>query len=375
MVSKKSAVVVGAGIVGISLTRALHRAGFHVTVLEKSSRPQGASIRNFGMFWPIGQPSGEGLELAHRSRHIWRSLREKAGFWLQETGSLHLAYTDLEAAVMHEYIQCAASERSASYLSPDVVVNRIPSINRVGLRGALWSAEEMLMDPREAIQKLTRYFEEQKDVDFHWNTPVTDIHQNRVYAGKRFWQADVLFLCTGSDWNMLPTPNGKEFPLVNCKLQMMRTPPQPTSWQLPTPLAFGLSLVHYPTFQVAPSISALASELAHLYPNFVKWGVHVMAAQNAAGEVTIGDTHQYGDNLSPFDDMAINQEVFDYLLTRLNIASPKVLQTWHGIYAKPRDGSRYYFSELEPGVWILNGLGGAGMTLSLGLAEVVVGKL
>ncbi|MCC5937393.1 MAG: TIGR03364 family FAD-dependent oxidoreductase [Lunatimonas sp.] len=372
---KKTAIVVGAGIVGLAICRALHQAGFAVTLLEKSPAPQGASIRNFGLFWPIGQQPGEGLEMAQRSRKIWLEMRDKAGFWLQETGSLHLAYSDLEAAVMQEYVHQAAPERSANYIPPAAVRKKCSAVQVEGLQGALWSKEEMLMDPREAICKLAAYLDSQENITFFWNTAVSEISQHKVYAGKRFWEADLVLICTGSEYGTLFPDQAANFPLIKCKLQMMRTQPQPTSWQLPTPLAFGLSLVHYPTFQVAPSIHKLTAELADHYPNFVKWGVHVMAAQNAAGEVTIGDTHQYGKDLSPFDDMAINQEVFDFLLERLNIAIPKLHQTWHGIYAKPIDGSCYYFSEVQRGIWILNGLGGAGMTLSFGLAEVWMGRL
>ena len=54
----KSAIVIGAGIVGLATARALSLNGFKVTVIEKSGKAVGASVRNFGMLWPIGQPDG-----------------------------------------------------------------------------------------------------------------------------------------------------------------------------------------------------------------------------------------------------------------------------------------------------------------------------
>jgi D-hydroxyproline dehydrogenase subunit beta len=46
--------VIGAGIVGLALARALARRGRVVTVLEADRAPQGASIRNVGTLWSQG---------------------------------------------------------------------------------------------------------------------------------------------------------------------------------------------------------------------------------------------------------------------------------------------------------------------------------
>jgi len=51
---KKKAIVVGAGIVGLAVTRALVIKGYQVEVFDRSAFAVGASIRNFGMIWPIG---------------------------------------------------------------------------------------------------------------------------------------------------------------------------------------------------------------------------------------------------------------------------------------------------------------------------------
>ena len=86
-----TAIVIGAGIVGLATARALAVRGHKVKVFERSQQAVGASVRNFGMVWPIGQPIGELYETALRSRSIWKETCMEAGIWHSENGSLHLA--------------------------------------------------------------------------------------------------------------------------------------------------------------------------------------------------------------------------------------------------------------------------------------------
>ena len=89
MQSKKVDVaIVGAGIIGLAHAYLAARSGRKVAVFERSPTALGASIRNFGMIWPIGQPAGSLHAMALRSREIWLELLREAGWPFLATGSL-----------------------------------------------------------------------------------------------------------------------------------------------------------------------------------------------------------------------------------------------------------------------------------------------
>lgn len=96
--------IVGAGIMGLAHAYALAKRGRRVIVFERNARAMGASVRNFGMIWPVGQPAGVPFQTALQSRALWLRVLRESGLWHERTGSLHLAYHDLEAAVLHEFI-------------------------------------------------------------------------------------------------------------------------------------------------------------------------------------------------------------------------------------------------------------------------------
>ena len=131
----------------------------------------------------------------------------------------------------------------------------------------------------------------------------------------------------------------------------------------------GLSLIHYPSFKIAPSLPLLEEKFKQEMPEYLKWGIHVMVSQNDRGELTVGDSHEYGNTHDPFDRAIVNQLIMQYLSQFLPYDEWTLLQSWNGIYAKLQSNETEIFLNPLPGVYILNGVGGAGMTLSFGLAE------
>ena len=100
-----------------------------------------------------------------------------------------------------------------------------------------------------------------------------------------------------------------------------------------------------------------------------------MVAQNGQGELTIGDSHEYGLDLSPFDRTDVNDLIVNYLKEFAQFKDWKIASSWQGIYPKMTNGATEFVHQVSDAVTIVNGLGGNGMTLSFGLGEEVVANL
>ncbi|MBN9379596.1 MAG: TIGR03364 family FAD-dependent oxidoreductase [Chitinophagaceae bacterium] len=374
MQSSRSAIVIGAGIVGLATARALALRGFSVKVFERSDRAVGASIRNFGMIWPIGQPGGKMYDRAIRSREIWSALSQKADFWSEPAGSLHVAYHPDEWLVLQELAEIFRKEgRPVQLLDKASVTAASPAVVPNGLLGGLYSRDELIVDPREAIAALPGWLSCQLKVEFCWGKCVSYISDQTVYIGnEEEHQADLIFICNGADFETLYPEIYSKKPVTKCKLQMMRLASQPTDWRIGPALCGGLSLTHYNSFKAAASLPLLKQRYAEEMAAYLEWGIHVMMSQNGRGELTVGDSHEYGLTHDPFDKEFINRMILDYLRTFVQVKDWSVIQTWNGIYTKLTDGEPDLFFSPEPYVYVINGVGGAGMTLSFGLAEELV---
>ncbi len=370
---RSDCVVVGAGIIGLATAYALLKAGRSVVILDRDATPLGASIRNFGMVWPVGVPAGATADLALRSRELWLEAAAEAGFWIERCGSVHLAYAEDELAVLREFVAMEDTDRGLRLLGPEQTMERAPGVNPRGLMGAMWSPTELNVESRTALPALWDWIARQPGIRLVRNAPVVSAGPGVVRtADHRTFEAEQVFLTAGRDGVTLYPHLFPPDRFVACKLQMLRTVPQPGGWRVGAHVAGGWTLRHYKSFAACPSLPALAARISEQQPDFDRYGIHIMASQHSAGDLVLGDSHVYDREITPFDDERIDQLILDNVAKLIAPPTWKISHRWHGVYLKRTDGRATLVARPEPGVTVINGVGGLGMTLSFGLAEQVV---
>ena len=362
--------IVGAGILGLAHAYLAARAGKSVVVFEKSTRAMGASVRNFGMVWPVGQPAGEMLEIAMRSRQLWLEVLRDAKLPYRDTGSLHVTYREDEARVAREFSELGPElGYHCNWLEPDRVLERSDAVNQKGLLGGLWSSTEFTVDPRQILASLPAFLEEQFGTRFVFGTLVNGISLPRIETSAGEWSADMAIVCSGEDFQTLYPGHYAASGLIWCKLQMMRTALQPGAWQLGPSLAAGLTLRFYPAFQCCSTLPALVRRIAEETPEYDRWGIHALVSQTADGALTLGDSHEYGPSIDAFNKQVIDDLILEYTHGFLNAPDMTIVERWHGVYAKHPEKPLVIMTPAE-NVRIVASPGGSGMTLSFGVAEL-----
>jgi FAD dependent oxidoreductase TIGR03364 len=360
----KQAIVVGGGILGTWHAIALTRAGYTVQHLEADAAPGGASVRNFGLLWVSGRRSGPELEVARQSRRLWQEMAEVApGIGFRANGSLTLARTAGERSVMEDFAaQPDASERAITFVEPHECAAINPAV-RGAVTGALHCVEDAVVEPRSALGALRGYLNEQEGYAFHTGRRVVVMEENAVVdsTGTR-WEGDVVVLATGAAFDHLPGTEHLSTLLRRVRLQMLET--APFASQLSTSLADADSLRYYPAYEVVDRESlGLQSPVASAHQ------LQLLLVQRLDGGLTIGDTHTHGE---PFD-FALSEEPSDELLARasalLGTPLPPVTRRWEGVYPQCIDGDICFRHEVSPGVWLVTGPGGRGMTCAPGIAN------
>jgi FAD dependent oxidoreductase TIGR03364 len=358
-----SVVVVGGGVLGTMHAFAAHEQGHDVVQLDADLEPRQASVRNFGLVWVSGRAEGAELELALRARTRWEEIAARVpGVGFRPDGSLTVVRHPAELAVLQAV--CArddAAARGLRMLDPADVVAVNPAV-RGELLGAMHCTRDAVVEPRRVLPALRESMTAAGRYRFAGGRTATVVESGGVedHTGTR-WPADLVVVCPGAAHAGVAARWLADAPLRRCRLQMLQT--EPLDERLTTALADGDSLRYYPAFAV-PEAAALPVQ----DPLGATWRSQLLVAQRAGGELTIGDTHDYEE---PYD-FALDEEPNADLLRRaeeiLGGPLPPVRRRWAGVYSQATDESPCVRVTPEPGIVVVTGPGGRGMTLSPAIA-------
>jgi FAD dependent oxidoreductase TIGR03364 len=312
--------------------------------------------------------------MALRSREIWLEVLRAAKLNYRPTGSLHAAHHDDEADVLREFAEIGpAAGYPCAWLNAEETLEKSEAIEPKGLRGALWSDTELTVDPREVIRNLP-YFLREIGVQLRYGTPVRGIAMPWIEAGAERWEVETAIVCGGDDFETLFPETFAKSGLTRCKLQMLRTAPQPGGWQLGPSAAGGLTLRFYKAFSICKTLPALRSRIAGEKSEYDRLGIHILASQTADGAITLGDSHEYGREVDIFNKSRIDDLILKEAAGFLRLPDWTIAERWYGVYCLHPERS-FFTAEPEAGVRIVTAPGGSGMTLSFGLADRTVKEL
>ena len=363
-------VVVGGGVLGTMHAVMARRRGYEVVHLEREAEARGASVRNFGLVWVSGRQAGAELGFALRARELWEELGAAVpGLGFRPAGSLTLAADDAELQVLKEAAgRPDADRRGLELLDPRAVRQVNPAL-RGELAGGLLCRADAVVEPRQALPALRGYL---AGDGYDWlpGREVVEIAPNAVRDHTGAWhQCDLVILCPGA---ALSGVAGRYLGYLardgvrRVRLQMMQT--APLAERLTTAVANGESLRYYPAYDLPGR-----AQLPPQPPVAERTRAQLLLVQRADGALTIGDTHEYAEPFA-FD---VDEDAYDHLRARaqalLGVPIPRIQRRWAGVYSEvgpPAAGhALYHRSEVEPGVVLVTGVGGRGMTCAPAIAE------
>ena len=217
------------------------------------------------------------------------------------------------------------------------------------------------------VAALAALLSDDAEAQILWSTTVHAIRSGAVETTSGEVRAPVVIVCPGADHDWLapelaPTRPG----LTRCKLQMLRVR-APDRRRYRPALLTGLSLLRYPGFSARGASERLGARIAAERPELTAAGIHLIVTQLSDGDLLLGDTHEYGDTVSPFGNEHLDRLVLAEASRLLGVAELEVRQRWHGVYPSA-PGDPFLTTRPLAGVAIVEIVSGVGMTTALGLA-------
>jgi glycine/D-amino acid oxidase-like deaminating enzyme len=387
-------VVVGGGVLGMMHAIQARLRGYQVVHLEREAGSRGATVRNFGLVWVSGRAPGAELALALRARMLWEEFAALVpGTGFRPHGSMTLASNDAEMALLTQAAGLPDADlRGYELLDPAGVREVNPGLAGE-FAGGLHCRRDAIVEPRQVPNALRDYMlaggagqpgglaaddlvaagaagqaSGGAGGGYTWLPGREGVeiaaHAVRDHTGD-WYKADLVIVCTGAAQTGLVGPHLAGYdqsPLRRVRLQMMQT--EPLDRRLTTSVADGDSLRYYPAYDL-PGRGLLPPQS----PEAAAAGAQLLLAQRLDGSLTVGDTHAYDEPFA-FD---VDEAAYDHLRARaellLGSPLPPARRRWAGVYSQVIGAGLYHRSQVAPGVVLVTGPGGRGMTMAPAIAE------
>ncbi|RGE23211.1 TIGR03364 family FAD-dependent oxidoreductase [Leucobacter sp. wl10] len=367
--------IVGAGIVGLAHAVAALDAGYRVTVIEQDAVAVLASLRNFGHVG-VSVQAGELGELAREALPLWWSLAERAGVEARRSGTLVVARSAAEEAVLQEFAAERAPEDARLLTGAEAA--RALHLDRVAATGAarplagLLLPRDLTADPRTAVARIAAWVHAHERGEVRFATTARGVGVGAVETSRGLVEADHVIVAAGHLVGRLFPELADRGGVRECALQMARVR-APHAMGIGPAVLTGTSMLRYGAF-AGPALEALRAEIAAERPELLQIDANVMFTQQVDGTLIVGDSHAGHDTAPPFLDERWSQILLDEVAAVLGAPRLEVLERWQGVYATSRRQDILRVNPI-PGVTAVSVTTGTGMTVGLAVGARTIAGL
>jgi FAD dependent oxidoreductase TIGR03364 len=382
MKEKYDLIIVGSGVLGTFHAYHALQQGMSVAVLEKNSKPEGATVRNFGQVVPSGMDR-KWQNFGKESLRIYKDIQSQFDISIRQNGTVYLASNEQEMQLIEELHQINISnDYESNLLTKAQCLAKYPGLRSDYCTGGLFFPQEVTVEPSTMIHKLHQYMTANLGLDLFMNTTVvnTENRNGEVVATTSSgieYKASKIVICNGSDFKILYPEIYSNSDLVVSKLQMLQTKPQ-NNYKLDGSILTGLTIRRYESFEECKSYKTIkAQENPDSFEK--KYGVHILFKQALDGSVILGDSHEYApakdiDSLG-FD---LNMDIDNFMIQEakkiIDLPTYEIQNRWFGMYSQCKTKDIFEHT-VDNNIHIITGIGGKGMTGSAGFAKYNINKI
>ncbi|GLB51302.1 oxidase [Neptunitalea chrysea] len=369
-------ICVGAGALGTFHAYHAAKKRYNVAILEKNSRPDGATVRNFGQVVPSGM-NIKWQQYGRESLAIYAEIQKLFNISIRNNGTVYIASNEDEMQLLEELSEInKANDYTSVKLSKNECLEKYSGLKQEYAVGGLFFPQEVTVEPRVMINRLHQYLTAEYNVDIHFNTTVINCEQlsdgvEVLVAGGKKIKAKKVFICNGDEFQLLYPEQFAVSDIEITKLQMMQTKPQ-QGYVLPGSILTGLTIKRYESFTECPSYKEIkAKESADAL--YKKWGVHILFKQATDGSVILGDSHMYSGIKDKaklgFDN---SEEINEYMIEEakkiIDLPNYDIAYRWYGMYSQCKTQD-IFNKDVSKDIRVITAIGGKGMTGSAGYSK------